>query len=140
MSNGDAVLAPTPIVRMTSEQLEYLIAALARRASGREEKKKWKYNIVNASAPGAPPAALILGRNAYRQGFIVTAFGTAAAISVDPNVTGTQGFGIQSGVGVTIPFMFDVFGWLVTEPWYAVSGAPTPISILEITGIENLRV
>lgn len=133
MDNGQSILAPTPIVRITAEQLEYLIQRL--RGDNRRVQKGWQYKSYSVPV-GIGATVPVLTVNEARKSIIVSAVSSGMQFGPTDIISSTSGISVPVNTHMNYPLNFDDLGWIVTRAWSAtnIGGVAGVCSVLEISG------
>lgn len=121
MDNGP-VLAPTPIVRITAEQLEYLVARLRDKGGlSTEAKRRWQPAPPSNKGVSNVNFTQFLPYNERRRALWFSAQSQNIQVSVG------AGAGLGIGVNVLVTqqmmiFTYDMIGAAIWQPWNANSG------------------
>lgn len=136
--DGGQVLAPTPIVRITAEQLEYLINRIRAPSFTNAQKKLWTSRTQTVNL-GAGASQIVLQKDTTRKLICFSALGGAMSLQPGNVATGNAVFTLAAGQTLQFPIDFETFGFIVTQQWTAFAVALGTISIIDIFGPPSLE-
>jgi hypothetical protein len=130
--DDSTLLAPTPIVRITAEQLEYLISRI-KRYDDADDRKRWRATTFTKSVVVAGTVSSFLPINKARIGFWIASPQASCLIGPIGTTAAQTGLLVSSATSLSLWVGRDTLGWQVTQGWEM-------FNTLANTNIEGLEV